>query len=330
MGEMTVPPGMLIGDDFAEYLSATETQAKVVPAENYRTTVKRALFERNVERAAGLPWGKTLGQVQFRAGEVTMWAGANGSGKSMLLSHVTLGFVRQGERVAIASFEMKPVRQLERMARQTAQCAQPSERAVDAMFDWLAGRLWFYDQQGTVRPAMVYAVCRYAADRLKVSHVVVDSLMKCVRGEDDYNAQKDFVDELTSIARDTGLHIHLVHHVRKPDDENRVPSKYDAKGSGSISDQVDNVLMIWRNRPKEAIVDRVSRGEPIGEKEREKAEHAPDVLLACDKQRNGDWEGKVSLWFDRASMQYCADARCRSVDLIDDDLARAGAFAEPA
>lgn len=313
---MNVPPEMLIGDDFAEYMHASETQAKVIPAQNYREQLKRAMFTPAAEAVAALPWGKTLGQVQFRPGEVSMWAGANGSGKSMLLSHVTLGFVRQGERVVIASFEMKPIRQLERMARQTAQCAKPAEFAVDTMFDWLAGRLWFYDQQGTVKPAMVYAVCRYAADRLKASHVVIDSLMKCVRGEDDYNAQKDFVDELTAIARDTGLHIHLVHHVRKPDDENRVPSKYDAKGSGSISDQVDNVFMVWRNKPKEAIVDRVNRGEPITEKERDKLDKQPDVLLSCDKQRNGDWEGKVSLWFHKGALQYCADASCRPMDLI--------------
>lgn len=317
MGRMNdVPEGLLIGDDFADYMQASETAAKVVPAQNYREALKRALFAPPTELPSGLPWSKTLEQVRFRPGEVSMWAGANGSGKSMLLSHVVLGLLRQGERACIASFEMKPIRQLERMSRQVAQGSRPTDAAVDAMLDWLAGRLWFYDQQGTVKPAMVYAVCRYAADRLKVKHVVVDSLMKCVRGEDDYNAQKDFVDELTAIARDLGLHIHLVHHVRKPDDENRVPSKYDAKGSGSISDQVDNVFMVWRNKPKEAIRDRMERGEPIGEKEQKTLDSAPDVLLSCDKQRNGDWEGRIQLWFHAGALQYCADKSCRTMDVM--------------
>jgi twinkle protein len=39
--------------------------------------------------------------------------------------------------------------------------------------------------------------------------------MKCVSGEDDYNSQKSFVDELTALARDHNVHIHLVHHIRK-------------------------------------------------------------------------------------------------------------------
>lgn len=313
---MNVPPDMLIGDDFADYMQASETHAKVVPAQNYREQLKRAMFAPSAEAVASLPWGKTLDQVQLRPGEVSMWAGANGSGKSMLLSHVVLGLLKQGERACIASFEMKPLRQLERMARQTAQCARPSERAVDSMLDWLSGRLWFYDQQGTVKPAMVYAVCRYAADKHKCRHVVIDSLMKCVRGEDDYNAQKDFVDEITSIARDLNIHIHLVHHVRKPDDDSRVPSKYDAKGSGSISDQVDNVFMVWRNKPKEALVDRMNRGEPISEKERDKLDKQADVLLSCDKQRNGDWEGRIQLWFHAGALQYCADKSCRTMDVM--------------
>ena len=24
----------------------------------------------------------------------------------------------------------------------------------------------------------------------------------------------------------------------------------------------------------------------------------------CDKQRNGDWEGSIGLWYDRASQQF--------------------------
>ena len=314
---VVIPHQLLVGDDFAEYMHTSETQARVIPASNYRDLLKRAMYE-PAKVVPGLPWSKTLEHIAFRAGEVSLWAGANGSGKSMLLSHVMLGLVRQRERACIASFEMKPVRQLERMARQTAMNAKPAETAIDAMFDWLTGRLWFYDQQGPAKAAMVYAVCRYAADRLKCSQIVIDSLMKCVRGEDDYNGQKDFVDELTSIARDTGLHIHLVHHIKKPDDESRVPSKYDAKGSGSISDQVDNVFMFWRNKPKERIADREARGEKMTEKDLAALKH-PDALLVCDKQRNGDFEGRISLWFHVGALQYCADPSRRPMELIQNE-----------
>jgi twinkle protein len=49
--------------------------------------------------------------------------------------------------------------------------------------------------------------------------------MKCVSGEDDYNAQKAFVDQITALARDEDMHIHLVHHIRKLSSEETTPNK---------------------------------------------------------------------------------------------------------
>ena len=118
--------------------------------------------------------------------------------------------------------------------------------------------------------------------------------MKCVADEDDYNGQKRMVDELTAIARDYSIHLHLVHHIKKPANEDHKPTKYDYKGSGSITDQVDNVISVWRNKPKER--DREA-GKMVIETE-------PDCLLICDKQRNGDWEGQIGLWFHRDSQQF--------------------------
>lgn len=104
------------------------------------------------------------------------------------------------------------------------------------------------------------------------------------------------MDELTAIARDHEMHIHLVHHIRKPGDESHKPNKYDYKGSGSITDQVDNVISVWRNKPKERKLDEGKHVE----------ENDPDALLICDKQRNGEWEGQIGLWYDKASQQYLA------------------------
>lgn len=309
MGRLNdIPEDMLIGDDFREYMEATETQAKVIPAQAYRDALIKRMFSPAAEQFPTLPWAKTMDKIHFRPGEVSLWAGANGSGKSMILGNASLGWIKGNQGVALASFEMRPLTQLVRYARQFAKGPTPAERAIDDMFDWMRGRLWFYDQQGTVKPAMVYGVARYAADKLKARHFIVDSMMKCVRGEDDYNGQKDFVDEITAIARDTGLHIHLVHHIKKPPDESTMPTKYDAKGSGSITDQVDNVFMMWRNKPKESVQDRADRGESLSANDEQKLS-APDAILACDKQRNGEWEGKVALWFHRGAQQYCADPK---------------------
>ena len=161
-----------------------------------------------------------------------------------------------------------------------------------------------YDQQGTVKPERAIAVCRYFATKLNGTHIVIDSLMKCGIPEDDYNGQKRFIDELTSVARDRQIHIHVVHHSRKLSDENSPPGKMDAKGTGAITDQVDNCITVWRNKKKEALQ---AKGIESDE---------PDALMIVDKQRHGEWEGRIALWFDRGSQQYVGSSKCRPLDLM--------------
>ena len=294
-------PAEIGPDDLREYLKATEMQQKVIPASAFAAEVAREMFAANRPQAIVLPWAKTHHNFAFRPGEVTLWAGINGHGKSMMLSQCAMSLCAQDQRVCIASFEMKPWRQLERMLRQASCGDNPTQEWLDAFAQWTDGKLWFYDQQGTVEPKWIYALVRYCADRLKISHIVIDSLMKCVRAEDDMNAQKAFVDDLTALARDLNVHIHLVHHVRKQGDESKRISKFDVKGSGAITDQVDNVLLVWRNKPKESD---------------DRKHSEPDCLLTCDKQRNGEWEGAISLWFHKGSMQYCPDSSARPMDLL--------------
>lgn len=297
--------------DFSLYESETDAKQKVKPAALWVQSLIDNLKNPVQVIRAVMPWRKTHGQINFRPGEVTIWGGANGQGKSLITGQVAMGFMAQGDRCCIASFEMKPVRTIERMIRQWSgqnpndefihQVPSAKAALIDAYEQfqvWTANRLWIYDQQGTVDTKQVCAVVRYAVKELHINHFFIDSLMKCVAGEDDYNGQKLFIDQLTAIARDNAIHIHVIHHIKKPADENYKPNKYDYKGSGAIVDQVDNVITVWRNKKKERDL---AAGKP-------QAESEPDSLLICDKQRNGDWEGNIGLWFDRQSTQFIAGA----------------------
>jgi twinkle protein len=300
---------MIIADDidFSVYEHETNAKQKVKPASLWVRELIERIKNPVKEIRSVMPWRKTHAQVQFRPGEVTVWGGANGQGKSLVTGQVMLSLCSQGEKVCVASFEMKPIKTLERMARQWSgynvndpafQGDSTAQRQFIDLYeqfsDWTDGKLWLYDQQGTANAKQVCAVVRYCAKEKGITHFVIDSLMKCVSGEDDYNGQKEFVDELTAIARDHSIHVHLVHHVKKPADEAHKPGKYDFKGTGAITDQVDNVIAVWRNKAKEKNRE---AGKLVSDME-------PDALLICDKQRNGEWEGQIGLWFDRNSLQY--------------------------
>lgn len=301
--------------DFTAYMAESEPQVKVLPADSWTDALVASIKSGNELTGAKLPWSKTHDHIRFRGGEVTIWQGINGHGKSQVLGQVMLGFAAQNERSCIASFEMKPVTTLKRMLRQVAQNDSPGEKIARSMTAWLRDRMWIYDQLGSVNVDALAAVIRYCADKLKIRHMVVDSLMKCVRGVDDYNGQKDFVNLLCTLARDHNIHIHLVHHAKKQEDESKVPNKFSGSGSHAITDQVDQVITVWRNKPKERAVEKILRA---GQQVDEETESKPDALLVCDKNRNGEWEGSIALWYHAPSLQYTTDSRRKPINFMGD------------
>jgi twinkle protein len=239
-----------------------------------------------------LPWKKTHDKLGFLPGEVTLWGGMSGHGKSAILGQACTEFARTGKRIVIASMEMKPMITLARMCRQEYGRV-PSVDEIRQFHVWSDKKLWLYDQQGAVKSERMLAVLRYSVEVLKADHFVIDSLMKCGMAEDDYTAQKHFVDQLCATAMDENMHVHLVAHSRKSRDEFTPPGKMDVKGTGSITDQVSNVITVWRNKKKEADA---ANGIYAGSE--------PDCLLICDKQRNGEWEGKIGLFFNQDRMRF--------------------------
>lgn len=301
--------------DFSQYLKETDNKQHVKEAKSYTQQLKDKLRLKIKQKVNYLPWLKSKDLFEFREGELTMWAGVNGHGKSLLTSQAMLSLMGQGEKVCIASFEMRPVVTLQRMARNWIGVNpftpefQGNEglEALDSLYEqfsaWTDGKLWLYDQTGTAAFDTVLGMARYCAKELGINHIVIDNLAKCVAGEDDMNGQKKFIDELTAIARDYKCHIHVVHHIRKLETEFKKPGKNDLKGSGAIGDLADNVFIVFRNKEKEIDLRNGGKFSSMADD--------PDQSLICVKQRN--YEGIVSdefelkLWFNIDSQLYTGE-----------------------
>lgn len=274
-------------------LRSAETFAEEVAAEFYPASGQEPGF--------AMPWNKLDGRFMFRPGEVTVLAGTNGSGKSEMAGHITLGALIQAVRACVASLEFRPAKWLKRLTRQAAACRTPSQEHIAAVLRWYAGKLWVFDVTGTAKADRILEVFTYAARRYGISLFVIDNLAKCGFSEDDYNGQKHFVDRLTDFAKVHDAHVMLVHHTRKGENEDKPQTKWDIKGSGGITDMVDSVLVAWRNKPKEEAVRQAeAKGWPVDRETLEKI----DAALQCHKQRNGEEEPGIGLWFDRDSHQF--------------------------
>ena len=290
--------------DVEKYLKNNDVGQKVRIVSDWLDEITDNYINPPVNDNAKMPWTKTQDDFNFRLGEVTLYAGGNGGGKSLITGQIALHLIKQKRKCVIASFEMKPTSTIHRMLRQFAgefiddPLTNDREKYIKGLtqrFNQFAGEhLYIYDQQGSTTPQQTIAMARYCAVELGIEHIFIDSLMKVCNAEDNFNEQKYFVDELTALARDHNVHIHLIHHIRKLQSEEVQPGKYDIKGTGAITDQVDNVFLMWRNKQKE---NRKRNGEKY-------EEDLPDAYLMCEKQRNGEAQEMYSLYYHQGSQQF--------------------------
>ena len=246
-------------------------------------------------------------EFEFRPGELSVWTGINGHGKSLMLGQVLLGLMHQDQRVCVFSGEMAPLNQAQRLVRQATGTGRPTPAYIDATREWLRDRMWIFNTVGTAPLSRLLEVFRYAARRYGISEFVIDSLMMTDVPEDGpgaFTAQKQAIQTISGFAKAYKAHVHLVAHPRKARDESLPPGKLDVAGSSKITDGADNVFTVWSAQKEDT-------GTAPG------PEDKPDALLELHKQRNGDVQHKKYwLWFNRSAQQFCGSAARRPTHFV--------------
>lgn len=291
---------MIITDkdiDLTAFIGKQESQEIRSPIE-FISDIDMLIEMGDTQAGKSLPWSKADEIQKLRGGELSIWAGVNGHGKSQLLGQVILNRMTD-QRCLIASLEMKPSQTLYRMICQYTGC-RPSKDFANKVLNKFENRLWIYDQLDTVDSERILGMVHYAAHELGIEHVVIDSLIKCGLGKDDYDKQSKFVDRLQWAAKTYDIHVHLVCHMRKKENEHQRAGKFDIRGAGEISDLADNVFVVHRNKAKEEEKNKLKSGKGCDEKRLSE----PDTLLSVAKNRHGGKEGLIGLWFHEESMQY--------------------------
>ena len=230
-----------------ELYAATEAQEIVDIGDLTEAIIKRAA--EGMLFGACMPWSGTHELFRFRPNEITVWAGENGCGKSLVLGQIMM-YIAQTEKVGIISLEMPPEDTGYRMALQATGSAQrnPSPEFIQRLTSFLRGKLCIYDRLTVMPTAMVLGVVRCLFDRFLCRHVVVDSLSMCGTGVEDRQSEKDLILNLKNLAKGFNGHVHLVAHMRKPSGQGSPRrGKYDIKGDSSISDLVHNVILVSRD-----------------------------------------------------------------------------------
>jgi len=246
-----------------------------------------------------LPWAKTHNDVRLGRGQLSLWSGINGHGKTLMVSQIMTSLMGKGRRVLVASMEMKPEETLKWMCTQAAGCTP----GKDFIKDWLhrsRDNGFLYDCLDKVPQERILGLVHYAGSQLEIDHLVIDSLTMCGVGREDYSAQAEFVNQLRFAAKTYGLHIHLVCHMRKGSDESEQVGKFSIRGAGEISDLADKVFVVFRNKQREQNLTYKENGMSYDEKYIAQ----PDVWLKLVKNRQDGTEQNYGLYFHKDAMQF--------------------------
>jgi twinkle protein len=246
-----------------------------------------------------LPYGKIGHHLVFRPAEVTLWSGAAGSGKSQILSDCTPHWIKQGSRICLASLEMKGEQTLRRMCKQTGGVDRPTAQFIGRTLRWLDQGLLLYEHVGKAGVPALLAVFDYARAKYGCDQFVIDSLMRLGIAGDDYTGQEKAVFQIVDWAIAHSVHLHLVAHARKGERGQGAPETEDIKGAMEIGANAFNIVTVWRNRKHEEAI-QAAENDAI----RAELEAKAGVTLNVAKQRNGDFEGKIGLWFDQQTYRY--------------------------
>lgn len=261
------------------------------------------------------PYWKLKGRLKFQPGDTTIWTGATGAGKSQIWSDCCVDWIKQGSRVCIASLEMRGKRTLARMIKQITGVDMPTPKFIKAGLMEITGSLLIYDHVGKSKISDLLEVFEYCRSKYGVDQVVVDSLMRLGLSSDDYAGQEKSMFELVNWTADRLVHSHLVAHARKGGSSDKAPESEDIKGGMEIGGNAANILSIWRNRKREDELTFEERdGVKLTDIELDEVREKPGVIFNVAKQRNGDFEGKIGLWFDQKSYRYYCERDYNPLD----------------
>jgi twinkle protein len=245
-------------------------------------------------------WENEAG-LYFREGEVTLWTGVSGNGKSTFLAYLATCFSNGGLVTFHASMELKAETVLRKMGTVFwGECGVLKNLITSDQFtSWLmefGDKFCFADRMGHIESDELFQMMDFSFRRFGATHFMIDSLMRVAGLEENAPALGEFMNRLSHFAKTTGAHIHLVAHPRKMAVGQRAGTS-DIKGSSLIGNNADNIVGIARNQEKWDL-------EKEGATDPETMRGMHDTEITVEKQRESGWTGTFYLDFDPRRLTY--------------------------
>ena len=238
----------------------------------------------------------------YAMGQLSVWTGITGSGKSTFLGQEMLAAVSQKIPVMAYSGELPGavfryilelqiagpdgvVSDTDMAGRQTYKVKPDLWRDVR---DWYAPYFYLLDSFGGVSAEALLEVFEYAARRHDCKVFLVDNLMttRFEGNKDDfYRKQSELIGRLKDFAHEFNVHVHIVAHPRKV--EGKI-TKFDISGSLDIANRPDNIFSVHR----------------VGEKEKEDMDNWTNLVSILKDRSGGLQDTQIGLLFETRCRRF--------------------------
>lgn len=193
----------------------------------------------------------------FRRGQVSVWTGFRGCGKSSLLNMLILNAAQKGYKSALWTGELTPDMEKQWLYLQAAG-KQYTKRfgSTDYFYvpDYIAGKIdpwmdkhvWLFNNKYGDNFLQIKEQIKRIKKEQNIDCAFLDNLMVLNIREleqEKYGRQAVLLQQLRDLAEKLNIHIHLVAHPHKAFNYLRVD---DIGGSGEIGNKADNIFILSR------------------------------------------------------------------------------------
>ncbi|KAJ9058475.1 hypothetical protein DSO57_1011852 [Entomophthora muscae] len=190
----------------------------------------------------------------LRPGELTVFTGPTGTGKTTFLSQLSLDYAKSGVSTLWGSFEISNTRLAKRMLFQLA--GKSLEGDLEEFNYWAESfkqlPMYFMRFFGTTRVEEVIEAMEHAVHAYDVQHVLIDNLQFMSsglgRGFERFEIQDEALSLFRRFATQQNVHVTLVVHPRK--DERALLDVGSIFGSAKMTQEADNVIIL-QSGPKQ-------------------------------------------------------------------------------
>lgn len=248
-------------------------------------------------------------------GQLVIWTGYNGSGKSTILSNIMLNGAEEGYRTFVYSGELPKEDFKEWMDLQLSgtkylssyDCPVkkqnipiPDEKYYKYLDDFYDNMVFLFDTEDYATDDNIISAMEYMAKREGIKVFIVDNMLTMnITGSGDNNEkQAKLIIKLKGFARKFNAVVHLVAHPRKPAIGQKRVDKYSISGTANITDLADRVIGFHRLTNEEKASPKYSGYN--------------NVLMIFKDRKYGIFDAEILFKFDYFSKRYFTSEKERN------------------